>query len=136
MAHLATLFQACTGVKQVDVCSYELQSLAPTSRRRPDLGDLARCSCELQQIRAAIGFSGSRALSERTRRGITSPCSHFIHFLNSSDHSSTSVLRNQRTLPLDARPAPSARHPPPSAARALTLDATRTAGEPAALREA
>jgi hypothetical protein len=32
MAHLATLFQACTAVKQGDVCSYELQALDSTSR--------------------------------------------------------------------------------------------------------
>lgn len=31
MAHLATLFQACTGVKKVDVCSYELHTCKPTS---------------------------------------------------------------------------------------------------------
>lgn len=67
MADLATLFQACTGVKQVDVCSYELQSLERTSRGCTHVGSASRCSCELQEIRAAIGFGGSRAMSARTR---------------------------------------------------------------------
>jgi hypothetical protein len=64
MAHWATLFQACTGVKQVDVCSHERQSLEPTSRRCPHVGGLSRRSVELREIRAAIGFSVSRAKCE------------------------------------------------------------------------